>query len=256
MTTCRLHALARSGSSVAAYAAAAPFSIPVADELLGPWDRTGPPYHAPKAQADLVALFKAEGHRLTPPVVALTTQLLTQMRGDAPHIVSKWPHLRPSPDEWQAAFPHDRAVYLIRNPLHRLNSLYCRSQLQSFGPNQDLHRFKQYAAWWQAQPHRVTFDQFKSDPAAFFRAIWTGWGWTFDETHVARAIAYAREHYHADSRVESARPASGVVSETRFALPDDAIDRYLSDDDVRAFMQTMHWSTDPRDYRAIPDSRS
>ncbi|MBX3364824.1 MAG: hypothetical protein KF866_08680 [Phycisphaeraceae bacterium] len=248
MTVCRLHALARSGSSVTAYAAASPWGYPVGDEVLGPWPRTGPLYPHPPEQAELVDLFKAEGHRLTPPVVALTRLVMAKIKGNAPFVVSKWPHLRPSPEEWREAFPEDRAVYLIRNPLHRLNSLYCRGQLHSFGPNQDLYRYKQYMAWWRVQPHRVSFDQFKQDPGGFFRTIWNGWEWPFDESHVAHAVAYAREHYHSDSKRESDRPEGGVLSETRFALPESAIERYLSDDEIREFMVSMGWSVRQEDY--------
>ena len=51
-----LFSLARSGSSVAVYSAAAPWGHAVGDELLGPWDRTGEPYNYPAKQKDLAEL--------------------------------------------------------------------------------------------------------------------------------------------------------------------------------------------------------
>ena len=54
--------LARSGSSITAYAAAAPWDLPVADEIMGPWDRTGEPYNFPPEQARLVEMFRPRRH--------------------------------------------------------------------------------------------------------------------------------------------------------------------------------------------------
>ncbi|MFG0326247.1 MAG: hypothetical protein ACF8SC_03140 [Phycisphaerales bacterium JB037] len=247
-----LFALARSGSSIAAYASAAPWNLPVADEVLGPWDRTGEPYRYPPSQASLVELFKAEGHALTPAVVDAARATLAEIRGSAPTVISKWPHLRPPPDEWRRAFAGEPAVYLIRNPLHRLNSLHRRGWTTSFGPKQDLDRYRQYARWWLEQPHRVSFDQFKADPRAFFTAVWTGWEFEFTDRDLDAAEKYARKHYHASSKVVEGKPRGAVFSERRFELPREAIDLYLGDPFIQEFMSTMQWSTDPADYGFAP----
>lgn len=249
-----LFGLARSGTSVAAYGAAAPWHLPVADEVMGPWDRTAEPYHYPKDQARLVELFKAQGHTLTAPVVELTNRVFAQIAAKADPaptrrvLISKWPHLRPAPDDFRDAFPGQPGAYLIRNPLHRLNSLHARGWTGSFGPRQDLGRFTQYARWWLKQPGRLTYDQFRADPAAFFTRLYEIWNLEHTQADVAAAVAYTGGHYHASSRQTSAAPAAGVLSETRFALPDEAFDLYLGDPFVRDFMAQMGWSTDPADY--------
>lgn len=249
-----LFGLARSGTSVAAYGAAAPWSLPVADEVMGPWDRTGEPYCYPPDQAHLVELFKASDHTLTDPVAALTNRVFEQIaaktapRPTRPVLISKWPHLRPSPDDFRSAFPGQPGAYLIRNPLHRLNSLHARGWTSSFGPRQDLGRFAQYARWWLKQPGRLTYDQFRADPAAFFTRLYEIWELDCTEAEVAAAVAYTKGHYHASSRQTSSEQTDRVLSETRFALPDEAFDLYLSDPFVRDFMAQMGWSTDPADY--------
>lgn len=248
-----LFSLARSGSSIAAYAGAAPWSLPIADEVLGPWDRTGPPYHYPPSQARLVEAFKAEGHRLTPEVVRATRAVLGEIgaahgAGGAAAIVFKWPHLRPAPEAWREAFPDGRAAYLIRNPLHRLNSLIARGWTKSFGPKFDLERFVQFAKWWQAQPHRLVYDDLSRAPAAFFRALWQGWGLDHGEDEVAQATEYTRSRYHGDSGRSSPVEAGPVLSERRFVLPAEAVRLYLDHRFAREFMERMGWSVRAEDY--------
>jgi len=249
-----LYSLARSGSSVVAYASGAALGHAVADEILGPWDRTGPPYGYPPEQAELVRLFKASGHELTDEVVELTNRVLAMIAGPSGVVISKWPHLRPSPGAWRGAFPDHASAALIRNPLHRLNSLHRRGWTGAFGRNQDLDRFRQFARWWSERDVSLTYDQFKADPRAFFRRLWTGWGLEFDQPALDRAVAYAREHYHASSRVIDGRPEGLVLSEREFALPEQALSLYLGDGVVRRFMERMGWSTDPADYRPAPDA--
>ncbi len=53
-----LFSMIRSGSSIAAYAAAAPFRGIVADEIFGPWVRTGPHYKFPPEQQTVTELFR------------------------------------------------------------------------------------------------------------------------------------------------------------------------------------------------------
>jgi hypothetical protein len=56
-----LFSMIRSGSSIAAYAAAAPFGGVVADEIFGPWVRTGPYYKFPPEQRTVTELFRTSG---------------------------------------------------------------------------------------------------------------------------------------------------------------------------------------------------
>lgn len=243
-----LHSLARSGSSITVYAAAAPWKHAVADEVIGPWDRTGAPYHYPREQRDLVDLFKAGDHRLTDRVVDLTNSVLTSLANESAVVISKWPHLRPEPEEFSRAFPNDARVYLIRNPLHRLNSLHRRGWTTSFGPNQDLLRYKQFARWWLAQPHRLSYDELRSDPRAFFRRLYSAWEMPFDEAQIESAVRYMEDNYHASSLERSRKPRGAVLSEREFALPDEALDLYLNDPFILDLMREMGWSTNPADY--------
>ena len=139
--------LARSGSSITAYAAAAPWNLPVADEIMGPWDRTGEPYNYPPEQAKLVEMFKASHARLTPEIATLTRSLLTGLteQSSSDRVVSKHPHLRFTPEEFAEFFPMDRGIWLIRNPLRRLASIHARGWTSIIRPNHDLDYFREYA---------------------------------------------------------------------------------------------------------------
>ncbi|MCC6285374.1 MAG: hypothetical protein IT439_08755 [Phycisphaerales bacterium] len=254
-----LFSLARSGSSIAAYAGGSPWRLPVADEILGPWDRTGPPYHYPSSQARLVEDFKAAGHTLTPEVVSAARQVLREIGtrhaeggagafGARGVVIFKWPHLRPAPDAWREAFPEGSAAYLIRNPLHRLNSLIARGWTGSFGPKFDLERFVQFAKWWTQQPHRLAYDTLSRDPGAFFSALWTAWGLAHGAGELAQAAAYTRTRYHGDSGRTSDMQAGPVMSERRFVLPREAVSLYLEHPFARGFMEEMGWPVRPEDY--------
>ena len=70
-----IFSLPRSGSSVTAYAAAKPFGAVVADEVFGPWDRTGEPYNYPALQTQLVEAYHGSRCVLTPEVVGIATEL-------------------------------------------------------------------------------------------------------------------------------------------------------------------------------------
>jgi len=136
--------------------------------------------------------------------------------------------------------------------LHRLNSLHKRGWTGSFGPKQDLLRYTQYAKWWLKQPGRLSYDHFRADPAAFYTRLFEIWQLDFTPAHVATAVAYANDNYHASSLETSATPADGVLSESSFALPQEALDLYLGNPFIIDFMHTMGWSTDPADYGGTP----
>ncbi len=249
-----LHSLARSGSSITVYAAAAPWAHVVADEVIGPWDRTGEPYHYPQAQAKLVESFKADNHTLSDRVVRKTNDLFGQIAGPSGVVISKWPHLRPSPEEFSRAFEGDRRAYLIRNPLHRLNSLHKRGWVKSIGAQQDLPRFKQFGQWWLKQPHRLTFDELQSDPRSFYTKLFTAWDFEFDTSHIDQALAYMDANYHDSSLQKSDQSGANVLSEQDFAIPSEAIDMYLGDASIVELMTELGWSIDPADYGGTPVS--
>jgi len=288
-SVCWLFSMTRSGSSVAAYAAAWPWRAPVADEVMTSFeDRTRPPYNFPEEQKRLRQVYWDCGERLTAEVVGLAEGVFAKMaargaqegggaglvsaatgemvdprvgaRGEAVggaaftyegprRVVSKHPHDLIDVAEFTAAFPRHRAVHLLRNPLHRLNSIYRRNWKAIMGENHDLLRFKKIAQRWLEAEYRVTFDQMKADPAGFFGAVWRAWGWEFDARHVASATEYQRTHYHASSAKVSVKKKPGkLYSEAKFEMPREVVEMYLADGFVRGLMERVGWSVRVEDY--------
>ncbi|MCW5767440.1 MAG: hypothetical protein KIT19_02050 [Phycisphaeraceae bacterium] len=256
-----LFSLIRSGSSIAAYSAAAPWGHAVADEPFGPWDRTGPPYGYPREQDELQKMFGESSHELTPPVVALAESLFSRLARDPAHghatgsVVVKIPHHVPTPGQVARAWPTQRAAYLLRNPLHRLNSLYVRGWLDPspIGPNHDLEQYRAFARVWMAQPAgvRITYDMIRREPAEMYRRIFIAWRLAFTREHVERAVAYAATNYHHASRdVTTEHDTRRVLSESRSALPREAVHAYLDDPEMRELFRVAGWSLDPRAYLA------
>ncbi|MCC6659321.1 MAG: hypothetical protein IT437_00390 [Phycisphaerales bacterium] len=248
-----LFSLIRSGSSVTAYAAAAPWGGVVADEPFGPWDRTGPPYNYPAEQARLMGLFDASGFTLDGAVRSSLDRLLGELAPPSGRIVVKIPHEHPDPGS-VSAFPEHRTAFLLRNPLHRLNSVYVRGMLNGgrkpIHDNYDLGQFTAFARRWQREPNRVLFDDLQREPRKFFGAIYRAWEWEHTDADLDRAAGYARLHYHAASKKIAPRSnPRNVVSVAQRALPDEAIDAYLGDRFARDLMESAGWSTNPDDYR-------
>lgn len=268
--------LARSGSSVTAYAAAAPWGHAVADEPFGPWDRTGEPYFYPREHLDLKREFYLAGERMDGRTRELAERVLGEIAwrgtreetsgGAAPsggtgNVVVKHPHTMLSPEDWRAHFRDPsvqrdepggrrggdacvhRRILLIRNPLHRLNSMLWRKQDAAVGANWDLETFRVFARrWLEAAPEeRVAYDELRRDPHAFFRRIYRAWEWEASDADVEKAVAYARTKYHdASAHVfAKADPTKGVVSEKQRALPREAVEVYLADDLVRAVSREL-----------------
>lgn len=246
---CWIFSLARCGSSVTAYASAAAFNLPVADEPFGPWNRTGAPYHYPAEQNELRERFWNAGEHLTPQIVELAQRVLGAIAADADRLIIKHPHTMIDPDEFHATMPDHREVHLLRNPLLRLNSLYARNWLGSIGEQHDLPRFTLAARRWLDAPTRMIFEDLARDPRAFFAALWDGWGWAYTDAHLDAAIAYQQGHYHDSSAKLSAKNPKRPLSQRRFALPDEAIDLYLGDPFIVELMDSVGWSTNPDDYR-------
>ena len=246
---CWIFSLARCGSSVAAYGAAAPWSVPVADEVFGPWDRTGPPYNYPPEQEELRKLYWSVGEHLTPEVVDLASRVFDKIAGASGRVVMKHPHDSIRPEEFEVALKDHRHVFLLRNPLLRLNSLYARGWFKAISADHDLHRFKLVARRWLASPHRLRYEDLRKDPGGFFRRIWDAWGWRYTDADVEKALEYQRSHYHDSSAKLSKERPDEVVSEKKFALPEGAAELYLNDGFVRELMTEAGWSTDPDSYR-------
>jgi hypothetical protein len=165
--------------------------------------------------------------------------------------VCKHPHLKPSPAEFRAAFPGHRAVWLMRNPLTRLNSLYARGWTEHLRPNYELEHFKAFARNWLAQPRRrrLTFEQMRSDPRRFWRRLLVGWGAWPSRERVERAMAYSRERYHASSgEIDAGARVEAPVSETVRALPREAVEMYLEDEFVFRLMRGRGWPVEAGAY--------
>lgn len=251
--------LARTGSSITAYASAAPWKLPVADEILGPWERTGPPYYYPPEQVRLTRLFKASHARLTPEIARLTRTIfweLAQERGTT-RLVSKHPHLRFTPEELRRFFPEDRGVWIIRNPLRRLASIHARGWTSIVRPNHDLDFFRAYAERWLSLPeeNRLVFESLKKDPYAYFAHIYRAWGWDATWGDIERAVAYQKSQYHGMSgEVEKENAPQRTLSDSTKSVPREAVRTYLDDPFMRDLFERLGWSTRARDYVAQPPS--
>lgn len=247
--------LARSGSSITAYAAAAPWNAPVADEILGPWDRTGPPYNYPPEQARLTDMFKASHAHLNPEIVALTESILRTLAPTEGRIVCKHPHLRFTPEEFAEYFPAHRGVWLIRNPLRRLASIHARGWTSIIRPNHDLDYFREYATRWLALPtdRTLVYESLKRDPRAYFARLFAAWEWDASEADIDKALAYQQARYHgASGEVEPDHTPSAALSESARSVPREAVELYLRDPFMRSLFKRLGWSLKKYDYCQRP----
>lgn len=277
-----IFSLIRSGSSIAAYATAAgagpePGVVPVADEVFGPWVRTGKLYQFPAEQKQLVEAFKAAGHRLTPEVVDIARRLFdlfaersaaaaqasektgsSGAAGAGGRVVSKCPHLMFTPEEFDRAFPTPNhcAIYLIRNPIHRLNSQYLKGWDWMIEKDHDVRVYTEFAKRWLT--HRdaggvsVTFDDLKNPATSrqWFKDVYRGLGWNVGEEGLDRAEAYRTSQYHSSSKeLAPSKDPDLVDSERQWRVPDEAIHAYLDDPFLRGFMQDRGWPTRVSAYR-------
>ena len=248
-----LFSLTRSGSSAAVYASAHALGLAVADEPLGPWDRTGPPYHYPPEQPVLHRTHLARSEILRTETSRLLDRVLNAIaqRHSTNGVIIKMPHLMVDPADLPRLRPSDRAAYLIRNPLARLNSLHTRGWQRTIAPPHDIETFKTFAARWMAapRPHRLTFDAMRSTPRRFFRRLWRSWGIEFTEAQIETAVRYRAGHYHESSAEQfPGRNPHRVLSEHRHAVPPEAVALYLHDPLVAALFRSLQWDTDPRAY--------
>ena len=205
--------LIRSGSSATAYAAASAWGYPIADEAFGPWVRTGKVYAYPETQRDLVRAFKDASWTLSDEVVELANRLFAQLGAEAGGVVSKHPHLDFEPEDFRARFPDHGAVFLIRNPLHRLNSIHARGLLASLRPNHDIDHYKEFARRWLRQPaaNRLVFDDLKRHPHAYYKQLFEAWNWDIEDSDVDKAATYSGANYHSSCKeIEGSDPDKPV----------------------------------------------
>ncbi len=234
-----------------AYAAAHALGCPVADEPLGPWDRTGEPYNYPASQAELVKAHLAGLCMLEDQAtIDLASRVLREIAEGSDAVVVKHPHLRPPPAQFWRAFPDHKAVWLARNPLTRLNSLYARGWTDALRPNYELDHYKAFAANWAESSVPLTFEQFRSKPEKFFVALFKAWGLGKDKSRVARAVEYCEGHYHGSSKELEDRAPSAAPSEQSRSLPEEAVRMYLADPQIVKMMKKNRWPRRASDYLA------
>jgi hypothetical protein len=251
-----IFSLIRSGSSVTAYAAASPFGAAVADEVFH-WPRTGPMYAYPRIQRALVRAFAAAGYALSEEVERTARRLLERLGEESGRVVVKHPHLDFPPEDFDARFPDHAGAWLIRNPLHRVNSILWRGLHESLRPGHDLEHFKAFARRWLSRPERerLVYDELRGDAPLFFRRLYHAWGWEATEDQVREAADYASTRYHASCKELESRDPSLVASEGERLLPADVVDAYLEDPFIADLFRQVGWSVDRADYLPEPEAR-
>jgi hypothetical protein len=86
-------------------------------------------------------------------------------------------------------------------------------------------------------------------PAEMYRRLFIAWGLSFTREHIDRAVAYASGNYHhASKQVTTEHDTKKVLSESRNALPAEAVRAYLADAEMRELFRVAGWSTDAREY--------
>ncbi|HED53111.1 MAG TPA: hypothetical protein ENJ00_02785 [Phycisphaerales bacterium] len=261
-----IFSLVRSGSSAASYAAASPWNLPVADELFGPWDRTGPPHNMPKRQAELARAFRAVGHTLTAEIVGLANDIIRELAErdttGKGWVICKCPHLMFSPKDFQTWFGHAGSsgirhypAYLLRNPLRRVNSCYARQWEHMLNDPYELWVYLTFLGRWREAECRVRFEDMLAEPGRFFRTLYDGWGLIASHDEVDKAKDYLEQRYH-DSSAE-ARPiesSRSILSESRWAAPREVLDAYLANDEIVSLLEEQNWPTSRLAYEgwAVP----
>lgn len=280
-----LFSMIRSGSSIAAYAAVAPFVGVVADEIFGPWVRTGPYYKFPPEQQTVTELFRTSAGVITPEIARAADVVFEKLgRGDAGipvcapgredllqglpsggrPIVVKMPHDHPAPAEVARIWPEQPHVFVLRNPVDRLSSIIGRGMLaegSSGGPGTcitadwDLPQLRQFCQRWldarrDGKGGRgLVYDDLRRDPLAFFGGMYRAWGWDFDHGTIDAATAYARSNYHAMSiQREQGADTDRPISTRQRVAPIAAIELYLSDNTIVTAMREAGWPTEPGAY--------
>jgi hypothetical protein len=183
-----------------------------------------------------------------PATIALAKRVLHEIADGSDRLVVKHPHLRPPPEQFWQAFPDHRAVWLARNPLTRLNSLYARGWTDALRPNFELDHYKSFATNWSASHKPLTFETFRSKPEKFFGRLFKAWGLPRDAARARAAVEYAAGHYHGSSKELEERAPSAAPSEQSRSLPEQAVRMYLADPQIRAMMKKNRWPREASAY--------
>jgi hypothetical protein len=246
---CWLLSPIRSGSSVTVYAAADALGCAVADEIFGPWDRTGPPYNYPEQQRVLRDSFAAAGERLTPQTIELAGQLLEHLGRLDGLVLCKHPHASIAPEEIRRHWPGHHCAVLLRNPLRALNSLYVRGWEAAAGGGSMIAYFATIAERWLADPNRLLYEDLQRDACGYFRRLFRAWGFGPDEGLVQRAVRYGQCAYHSSSGEKHAGddPAQ-VRSEREWRVPDAIVEEYLAHPLMREVFELAGWPLEREAY--------
>ena len=235
--------------------------LPVADELFGPWDRTGPPHNMPKRQAELVRAFRAVGHVLTAEIVGLAHDIIRELaeRDETGKgwVVCKCPHLMFTPKDFNTWFGATSAQgiehhqsHLIRNPLRRANSCYARGwgAHGSTTPTNSASTARSFTGGTTPRPSSASRTCAPLHTTSSKRSTPAGVCPRTDE-EIDRACSYLAEQYH-DSSAEKRTVASGFTpkSESGWAAPAELLDVYLADDEIHNFMHEQGWPVNRRAY--------
>lgn len=248
-----LFSMTRSGSSAVTYASAEALGFAVADEPFGPWDRTNAPYNYPPEQVELHRFHLSKGELLCEETCELATQLLTKIASDqgSDTVIIKLPHSMIEPREVARFWPEHRMAFLLRNPLARLNSLYTRGWTDTIREPYDLETLRVFLNRYMHQPaeRRLTFDEFTQTPRRFFRRLWGCWDCAHGEEQIETAVRYKAVNYHESSgeTIEGRNPHR-VLSEHRQDVPREAVEAYLDDAVVGAFLRRASWVEDATRY--------
>lgn len=247
----------RSGSSITVYAASAGLGLPVADEVFGPWDRTGSPYHYPRSHLSLIESFKGSGEHLTREVAGVAEGVFREIAAEhrAGGVICKHPHASIGPGDIHDFWPAHRSVLLLRNPLFALNSLFVRGWDAATGGGSMIGYFSTIGRRWLTDPHRLVYDQMQRDPAGFFARLFEAWGFEPTPDRLARAAAYRAAHYHHSSgSTAGAEPGddpTSVRSERRWAVPEGIVREYLEDASMREIFRVAGWPAERGEYPAL-----
>jgi len=245
--------MTRSGSSAAVYASAQALGFAVADEPFGPWDRTKSPYNYPPEQVDLHKLHLSHNEKLCDETRELAEHVLAliaeQQQSDT--VIIKMPHSMIDPAEVARLWPEHRAAFLLRHPLARLNSIYTRDWTDTIRQPFDLETLRIFLHRYMHQEpaSRFTFDEFTATPRKFFRKLWNTWDTDFSDEQIEIATRYKANTYHESSgETIAGRNPHRVLSEHRAAVPQEAIDAYLSEPVVGAFLRHVGWDNTAKNY--------
>ena len=231
----------------------------------------------PRRQAELARAFRAVGHTLTAEIVGLASDIIRELaerdQSGKGWVICKCPHLMFSPKDFQTWFGRSgtsgirhHPVYLLRNPLRRVNSCYARHWEHMLNDPYELWVYLTFLNRWREAEFRVRFEDMLAEPGRFFRDLYDGWGLIASHDDVARAQEYLEQHYH-DSSAE-ARPiesARTVLSESNWAAPREVLDVYLANEEILSLLEEQGWPTarrayegwsPPRIWRAMTRARS